>query len=77
MAEALFGPKTSEMAAAKDLIDGLQILMKHGAINVEGQHDIIFAGPGIDWELSKDEQAKLEELGWHFDEETDSWAMFT
>lgn len=65
------------MASAQEVIDGLTILMKHGAISVEAQHDILYAGPGIDGELTDEEKAKLEQLGWHFDEETDSWARFT
>ena len=35
------------------------------------------AGPGLDGELTKEEQKQLEELGWHFDEEFDSWCIFT
>ena len=59
------------------VIDGLTILMRHGATHAEGQHDIIFAGPELSTELTDEEKAKMEELGWHFDEETDSWAKFT
>jgi len=59
------------------VIEGLTILMKHGATHVEGQHDIIFAGPEIDASITEDEKTRLKELGWHFDEETDSWAKFT
>ena len=77
MAAARFAPKTSKMASAQEVIDGLTILMKHGKIDVEAQHDIIFAGPGIDGELTKEEQDQMLKLGWHFDEETDSWARFT
>ena len=65
------------MASTKDVIEGLVILMKHGAATVEAQHDILFAGPDFDDALTKEEEAKLKELGWHFDEETDSWAKFT
>lgn len=65
------------MATAKAVVEGLTILMKHGAVNVDAQHDELFAGPGIDGELSEDEKKRLEELGWHFDEEFDCWAKFT
>lgn len=65
------------MADAKKIVEGLQILMKHGEVAVDAQHDILCAGPGIDGELTDEEKAKLVELGWHWDEECDSWAHFT
>ena len=65
------------MADAKKIVDGLTILMKHGKVDVDAQHDILCAGPGINGELPAEEKAKLEELGWHFDTEYDCWAVFT
>lgn len=65
------------MADAKKIVEGLNILMKHGAVEVDAQHDELFAGPGLDGELTKDEQKQLEDLGWHFDKELDCWSHFT
>lgn len=65
------------MADAKQVIDGLTVLMKHGAVEVDAQHDELFAGPGLDGELTDEEKAKMKELGWHFDEEFDCWSIFT
>lgn len=66
------------MADAKKIIEGLSIMQKHGlSVEVDAQHDVLYAGPGIDGELTDEEQKKLEELGWHWDEEFDCWAIFT
>lgn len=70
------------MATFKSLTDGLDVLRKYlkegDEGEVEAQHDIIFASPGITYdETSPEDRAKLEELGWHFDSEGDCWAKFT
>ena len=66
------------MADAKKVVEGLNILMKTGLnVEVDAQHDKLFAGPGIDGEISKEDRTKLEELGWHFSVEFDCWAIFT
>lgn len=45
-------------------------------IDMDAQHDILYAGPQLS-ELSEDEFNRLEkELGWHWDEENDCWAHF-
>lgn len=66
------------MADAKKIIAGLDIMQKHGLeVEVDAQHDVLYAGPGIDGELTDEDKKKLEELGWHWDEEFDCWSIFT
>ena len=65
------------MAKARAIVEGLNIMLKHGEVECDAQHDIFCAGPGINGELTDEEKKKLEELGWHWDEEADSWAIFT
>ena len=64
------------MKAAK-LVEGLQILMKYGEVDVEAQHDIIYCGPEDPPTMTDEDRTRLEELGFHVDSETDSWAHFT
>ena len=65
------------MADAKDVVAGLTILMKHGEVDVDAQHDELFAGPNIKEDLPAEDKAKLEELGWHYSTEFDCWSCFT
>lgn len=66
------------MADAKKIVEGLNILQKYGlTVEVDAQHDVIYAGPGINGELTVEEQAEMEKIGWHWDEEFDCWAIFT
>ena len=69
------------MATLKEVRDGLNILSKYLSKGEESyvtaQHDILFAGPGLDGGISDEDKKKLEDLGWHFDEEFDCWARFT
>lgn len=61
------------------IIEGLQIFAKHKEALVEAQHDAIYAGPvgsGVG-EISSDDEKRLKELGWFFDDSVDSWATFT
>jgi len=64
------------MATINQVLEGLKIFAKYGGDEylVAAEHDVIFAGP---WEpLSEEDNKRLEELGWHFDEYADSWAKF-
>lgn len=69
------------MASFENIIEGLNILKKYLKKNgnsVEGQHDILYAAPGVtEEEVSPEDKARLDELGWHFDIEGTSWARFT
>ena len=77
------------MASVAEVVEGLEILAKTANVppcraergetdtrtallNGAG-HDII-CGPDAD--PSEDDKRRLEELGWHFDEEYDSWSRF-
>ncbi len=58
------------------LIDGLTILAKYEpGGNVEPGHDVI-CGPGPENPKPED-KTRLDELGWHWDEEYDCWTAFT
>lgn len=64
------------MARAKNTRDGLDILLKHGPEgNCDAQHDVLY-GPG-EQELPAEDVAALEALGWFWDDEVESWAVFT
>ena len=77
------------MASIKEVVEGLEILAKTAVVPVylaeQGQadsweaelggadHDIIW---GPDADPSEEDRARLDELGWHFDDESDCWARF-
>ena len=77
------------MASIKDVIEGLEILAKTAKVPiflaeqgltdrreadlVGASHDIIW-GPEAD--PSEEDKARLDELGWHFDDELDCWSRF-
>lgn len=67
------------MATISQLREGLTILEKYCGRDdpcVVG-HDIIYAG-GVEASKMSDEDAKrIDELGWHWDDEFDCWARFT
>jgi hypothetical protein len=72
------------MANISDVIGGLQILQKYVTSKsrglVDAQHDIICAGPELSQlkdTMTPEDKAKMDEFGWHEDEESDSWAKFT
>ena len=77
------------MASIKEVVEGLEILAKTAEVPVclaeQGQtdrreadlggadHDIIY---GPDADPSEEDKERLDELGWHFDDEADCWARF-
>lgn len=66
------------MSVMSDVAKGLNIFMKYDS---EGQmttsHDVIFASSlGENDKLTPEELALLDEAGWFFDSEVDSWAKF-
>ena len=84
-----FNWKGNEMASIKDVIEGLEILAKTAAVPVflaeQGSTDrreahLIGADRGIiygpDVDPSDEDKARLDELGWFFDEDSDCWARF-
>lgn len=77
------------MASIAQVVEGLEILAKTASVprglaekgetdrrtaHIGGaNHDIIW---GPDADPSDEDKARLEELGWHFDQESDCWARF-
>lgn len=66
------------MAKYRDIIGGLQILVKYRKDGEEAHfegadHDIIFSH---DESVSAEDKKQLEELGWFWSEEFDCWARF-
>lgn len=72
------------MATAHQLIEGMKVLAQYQipggleGLEVDAQHDIIYCGPNIKWKhITEEDKKKLEELGWHLDEQLQCWARFT
>lgn len=69
------------MATIRQVIDGLEVLAKHGdgyGQHVMGEHDVIYAAESVNRDtLSAEERVAMEAAGWHWDDETESWARFT
>jgi hypothetical protein len=69
------------MATVNEISEGLKILAKYADKedpSIGGAaHDVIF-GPiyGEIENLSDEDRNRLEELGWHFDSEYESWSHF-
>ncbi len=66
------------MAAIRDIVDGLNILLKYAPEDILcAEYNIIYAGPEIDENtLSEYDKEKMEALGWFFDIKVGSWAKF-
>lgn len=59
------------------IIEGLQILRKYSkGWDTAAAHDI-FYGPGEASQVSAEDAAALDALGWHIDKDNDSYAIFT
>lgn len=59
----------------KEIIEAFQIFDKYpndGELSAE--HDELFAGPGL--KVSEEDEKRLNELGWDYDEGTESWQKF-
>lgn len=77
------------MASVAEVVEGLEILAKTAVIprllaesgETDGrkahlggaEHDIIW---GPDADPSDEDKERLEELGWHFDEQSDCWSRY-
>lgn len=59
------------------IIEGLTILKKYAKSPewIAAEHDILY-GPPTQSDISKEDAERLEEIGWHKEDE-DSWAAFT
>jgi hypothetical protein len=69
------------MASFREVIEGLRIFIPYSekgeeAHNIDAQHDVIYARPDYGKALTPEDEARLKELGWHFELEADSWARF-
>jgi len=61
----------------EDIITGLSILLKYGETAVGAEHDIIYAGHDCRKALSDEDKATMEKAGWFWNEESDSYSIFT
>lgn len=62
------------MATLNQVIEGLQVFAKYDEHNVCAEHDIIYARAYTD--LTPEDTATLERLGWHWSKQADSWGVF-
>lgn len=68
------------MATISDICKGLQILQSYydgERSSVSAEHDQIFAGCSDMLDISKEDLATLEDLGWSINEEFLCWSHFT
>ena len=59
----------------RDIRIGLDIFARHGAKNCAAEHDVFYAGETLD--VTDEEHKALNKAGWFWDEEMDSWKIFT
>ena len=64
-----------------DYREALAILEKYDDGNrgwvLEAEHDVLYSHVGMDVEMDAKDSARLKELGWHKDRESNTWACFT
>lgn len=63
------------MSSLQNIIAGLQIFDKYNG-DVSAEHDVIYAGCMTNNEISQEDQDKLSELGWKFNDGLESWYHF-
>jgi hypothetical protein len=87
--QLLCGYGVFTMASIAEVVEGLEILAKTASVPLglaeKGEndrrtahlggadHDVIW---GPDADPSDEDKTRLEQLGWHFDEELDCWSLF-
>ncbi len=60
------------------ILEGLIILKKYVANgSFSAEHDEIYAGGDGQENMTEEDKKKMDELGWFFDEDNDSWTHFT
>jgi hypothetical protein len=65
------------MATIRSVLRGLELLAKYEPeASVDAQHDELFSGGPPPDEMSPDDVAELDSLGWLHDED-DGWSRFT
>lgn len=66
------------MAAAVKILEGLKILLRYDPeAEVDAQHDTLYAGGPKPEKLDEPDRRELENLGWAYDIQCDSWRRFT
>lgn len=62
----------------ENLIEGMRILKAQGAKGFccAAEHDILYLCGTADVQLSEAQHKQLENLGFHVDEDVESWAAF-
>lgn len=62
----------------EDLIKSLQIFLRHGNVKfpTHCEHDIMYIFPNNPEGFTEEEVAELDKLGWHWDEDDESWQSF-
>lgn len=65
------------MSSIEQIIEGAKIFAKYGGY-VSAEHDIIYAGPNRmrDEKISQEDQDKLKELDWSFNDGLEAWYKF-
>ena len=65
------------MSGLEEVIEGLKIFAKYGG-DISAEHDTIYAGPNRlrDEHLSKEDEARLVELNWGFNDGLEVWYKF-
>ena len=63
------------MSKGERVCDGLSALLEYGSVEVCAEHGVIYAGHGF--QLTESDRVRMEKLGWHWDEQVESWATFT
>lgn len=65
------------MSSIEQLIEGLKIFAKYNG-DVSAEHDIIYASPNRmrDEQISQEDQDKLNELEWKFNDGLEVWYKF-
>lgn len=65
------------MSSIEQLIEGLKIFAKYNG-DVSAEHDIIYASPNRmrDEQISQEDQDKLNELEWKFNDGLEAWMAF-
>ena len=58
--------------------ESFTILAKYSeeTYQVNAEHDVIYAGPGMVEKVSEDDKARLKELGWRINEEYHCFTRF-
>jgi len=63
------------LSGAEQIAAGLAIFIRIGSTECAAEHDVFYSG--CSGPLTDDDARELARLGWHYDDECDSWAIFT